>query len=143
MLVYLVHDKEHVFRKGHKDNDMETAFKLCGKKYSKPLYRGVSQEELDLMLAGSKINYYTSFSKDKNVAKDFGPFVVEIKKAPLTFDYETFALWQLSTLSEDDYDDADGDYLKETAEEEKEVIMPFDTQYNVVDKDKLIFEIKE
>jgi hypothetical protein len=140
-LNYLVHDKGHVFRKGYKDPDMEKAFKLCGEKYDKPLYRGVSEEELNMMLSGSKIDYYTSFSKDKNVAKRFGKFVVEIKKAPNIFDYELYSIWDLTRYSSKEYKEIDGDYMKQGYEEEKEVIMPFGTKYKVISKSKLIFEI--
>lgn len=141
MLVYLVHNKDHVFRKGHKDEDMEVALKLCGEKRNTPLYRGVSNVELEAMLAGEPINYYTSFSEDKQAAQSFGTNVVTLKSAPLAFNYMAFSLWQLDQIDQEEYEDIDGDFLKETLEQEREWILPFNSRYEVVDRKKLVFRI--
>lgn len=141
MLAYLVHDKDHVFRKGHRDVSMESVFAKYGKAIKRTLYRGVSQKELDTILAGAPVDYYTSFSESSAVASAFGVRVITIKAAPLAFNYWKYQVAQLKLLDADEYDDCDGDHLILTAEKEREWLMPAYQQYRCLDAKRLIFEI--
>ena len=133
-LAYLIHDKDHVFKKGKKNSDMEIAFNLLGKPYKGSLYRGVSDVELQMMIDSRPINYYTSFSKSSTVAAGFGTHVIRITSAPLVFDYQSY---MKQTLAEaDDYSAADVEELLKTLKEEQELIMPFNTVYEQIRKNE-------
>lgn len=143
-LSYLMHDKSHVFVKGKRSDGMESVFKKLGVKTKLTLYRGVGALELKSMLAGEPINYYTSFSEDPSVAKRFGK-VVTIHGAPLAFNYWRYAVSDLESIKSDnadEYDSIDGDFLRETLEDEREWVMPFGNVYAVENADKLVFKIR-
>ncbi len=142
---YLIHDKGHI-TDGGKVSAIENALKLHSEKITKKLYRGVGPKELDIIKAGTNFNQYQSFSEDINTAKGFGKNVITI----LPNDKNAFCLWKwglkgleaLKKENPNEYEASDGDYLIDSYKEELEWILPFDTKFEMVDEDKLIFKIK-
>ena len=142
-LAYLIHDKAHVFVKHDKHRDMEEVFDVCSESTELTLYRGVSEEELQTILGNRPIDYYPSFSEDANVAACFGK-VIQIQGAAKAFNYwrhmvDSFAELKLQNF--DEFDAVDGDFMIESLEQEREWILPFGLELNVVDQEKLIFKI--
>lgn len=127
VLAYLIHSKDHVLLQGHKDSAIEEALKKYSTVSSKTLYRGCSEVEFNNVAQGKPSQYYMSFSEDQSVAKSFGPKLIILHKAK-GFNYAEYLVEAMNELRENnpnEYDSADGDFMIETAEEEKEWILPF------------------
>lgn len=127
VLAYLVHSKEHVLMQGSKDASIEEALKKCSEVSAKTLYRGCSAAEFNKVAQGKSVDYYMSFSEDRAIAKQFGPKLIVLHKAK-GFNYAAYLVAAMNDLRETnpkEFNSADGDFMIETAEEEKEWILPF------------------
>ena len=143
-LCYLIHDKKHI-TSGGRVQAIDNAVLYEGEENNLPLYRGVSEKELNDILNGIELNRYQSFSELKDIAKQFGPYVITI----LPSNIKSFPLWRwavkdLCILKSEDieqYMSTDGDNLQILYADEREWIIPYGTKLKLVDRDKLIFKI--
>jgi len=125
MLGYLVHDKGHVFdKKSNESVEMEEVMRVCSETYDKPLYRGVSDEEYQLIEMGKPIPYYTSYSELKEVAGRFGRVITLLPptSAFSYWKYQKATMEEIKIEDEEEYEMVDGDYIIETALDEMEWI---------------------
>ena len=136
-LYYLLHDKGHVVKPGR---HIPVLDRKITSRAPMALYRGLSSHEHALLLLGKVVGdiitapTYWSVSEHRGIAKTFAESyrtkrVVQFNKA------KAFCLWQwgidgLDSLKATDpeaYNREDGDFLKETYQEEAEWIMGFNT----------------
>jgi len=136
---YLGAGKEYILRIGKRDRNMEWVFKNISEKCTIPLYRGVKEDELKKLLANEPINYYTSYSEDKKIAKKFGT-VITVLPPCKAFKYYEF-MTKLHHEDSSGHDDVDDAEIAE-CQREKEWITPFNLRLEVVDSKKLIFKVK-
>lgn len=139
VLSYLIHDKAHVLSVGNKDKDMEWVFKNLSTKCNIPLYRGVNKKELQMLLDGKPINWYTSYSEKKETAAAFGT-VVTLLPPMNAFCYYDF---MIKLASEDAGNPEQDEEQIEALLLEKEWLLPFNLELEVVDAKKRIFKIKD
>lgn len=126
-LGYMIHDKDHVMSQGSKTPELEEVLKKYSETCPHTLYRGCSEDEFRRYQSGKPIGYYTSFSEDINTAKQFGPKLITLNGAK-GLCYWRYLVSDLELLKKEnpaEYDSSDGDYLIESAKEEKEWILPF------------------
>lgn len=141
-LLYLVHDKRHVIRKGEKNSRLEEVLKK--KEQAPVLYRGVTEAELERFRSGKAINYYVSASESIETARKFGSIVVTIIGA------YGFCYWKwLKNYYEnvkknnfDEFDSSDGQHFIDVAEQELEWILPYKSKFIVSRKDKFRFRLR-
>lgn len=147
VLNYLMHDKKHITQGGTRVVEIDNAILYLGKSIDKPLYRGVSDKELECILSGKHFNNYQSFSEIKEVAAKFGKHVITI----MCSNVKAFSLWEygindileLKQESIEQYEMVDGDGIIELYEEEKEWIIPFNSRLRIINVNELIFEIMD
>jgi hypothetical protein len=141
-LLYLVHDKSHVIRKGEKNLRLEEVLK---KKEEAPvLYRGVSEAEYERFKSGKAINYYVSASESKETAHKFGKIVITITEA-FGFCYWKWLKNYYENVKKKDFsefDSSDGQHFIDTAEQELEWILPYRSKFIVSRKDKFRFRLR-
>ena len=127
---------------------------VFGEVCNAPLYRGVSEKEKSSILNAKTtvLARPMSFSEKKEIAKDFGEYVLTVKKSSQKiFDLSSFQInLQLSLakfLEESEGKEAAEDSLEQVDfemmvdENEFEWLVPKDTKFKVIDREKLMFEI--
>ncbi len=140
-LLYLVHDKDHVLDKKSKIGFMNTVFASCKNNRSKvKLYRGLYKEKIEDFVPGQTYTFarYQSFSEDLNIAKKFtkNKLILLLTSHTGGFPYSHWMKDFYENMKKKDpqeYNSVDGDFMIETANEEKEWIFNIDTVINIVD----------
>jgi hypothetical protein len=132
----LIHDKSHIFDSTIKNQTLESVFKKIGVGYSGKLYRGITKSDIKFYKPDEdgnlKLSNYSSWTPDKNIAKMFGSdgiiLTLDVKDTSVKFiNYYKFLVDYMKYLEKTDYDefdDIDGEYIIESALEEKEIILP-------------------
>jgi hypothetical protein len=150
-LALMIHDKTHALNLDDPDREFEKAiFDNHSEKIDTPIYRALGVRELNKLMSGKPVNVITSFAKSEVAAKKFatgkGRQIITVLGAPRIFDYEKYVDNQADVLQQKDpeaHKNNDGEFIRQTAHEEQEVFMPPNVSYELVDKDKLIFKVKD
>ncbi|MDD4111058.1 MAG: hypothetical protein PHS54_05905, partial [Clostridia bacterium] len=127
-LSYLIHDKLHlVSGPNEKIKSLEKAVNYYTEKSNVDLYRGVSNKKIKSIIEKGELDeLYVSFSEDFNVAKGFGKNILKLKKGNEGFNFYKNQLDELNSLKKRNrksFDEADGDFLINSLNEEKEWIL--------------------
>lgn len=138
-LMFLVHGKEHITERTSKINALEKALKDYKEISSKPLYRGCSDEELNMILSKNPVNYYLSFSEDINIAKKFGKNIITLQNGK-GFCYYKYVIKYYRNMDLDLYEIVDGDSMVQALKTELEWILPINSKFDIIDKDNLIIK---
>jgi len=142
-LSYLIHDKQAVLPEyGGKLEGLESALG----KYSESapqIYRGLYEEEVNEigdLKKGKKFSFkgYTSFSERLKIGLTFGEgtrFVLSVKNG-YGFCYWKYNYTEFSELKKEDpqeFEDVDGEHMIESANKEREWILPRNAKFEIVD----------
>lgn len=141
-LSYLQHDKSHIMSNWAKLDALENALKYYSEK-APDLYRGLYPREVSNVIGDLKVGKtfsferYTSFSEKKEIGIMFGQKTKSVMhlEGGFGFNYAKYSISVLEDLKKQDpkeYWSIDGDYLIEGLEEEKEWIMPVETEYKIL-----------
>jgi len=142
-LLYLVHDKEHIGRRGEKIPALDRAFRYLSED-GKNLWRGLYEQEVNeitkLLQFGFNarwtLSHYTSFTEHRCVAEKFGN-----KKSLLQINsIRGFPLckWaidlhqKMKIENPKEYEQCDGDFLIETCEKEAEWLLIMGTPLRII-----------
>jgi hypothetical protein len=138
-LNYLVHDKSHVMGNVNSSPQLEKVLQLVkNKKFNKPLYRGLYNEQLKDFSEGKiyQFNRYQSFSEKIGIAKTFSKnnLIIKANSSTHGFNYAKFLVHTYKVMKKNDpdqYDGEDGDYMIQSALEEAEWIFPMNAKFKV------------
>lgn len=140
-LSLLQHDKGHTgFPEGQPIPALEKALRIHNERSSKPLFRGLVEKVQVEVGKRFSLKGYSSFSERKEIAVGFSKHyksdtVLEIHNAH-GFNYSKWVADGMRKLKSENpqaYEDADGDFVIESCEEEAEWITPLKSKFHVTE----------
>lgn len=146
-LNYLIHSIDHLGDRNKRVKEIDNSILKHPSKYITTLYSSVSKEDLEKIKSGKEFNKYLICSENPKIAKKYGTNFIIIepnnKNAFCLYKYGKNILKQLKKSNIEEYNNIDGKYLEYKYNRNKEWILPFNANYEIVDEEKLIFKMNK